>query len=64
MQRALRRAPDGLLRVSTFTIWCVLHDAGFTWQHTRTCCPTGTAVRKRKRDPTVVTDPTTAPKKT
>ena len=25
LQRALRRAPDGLPQVSTYTIWCVLH---------------------------------------
>ena len=48
LQRALRRAPDGLPQVSTYTIWCVLRDAGWTWQRTRTWCPTGTALRKRK----------------
>ncbi len=64
LRRALRRAPDGLPHISTFTIWCVLHDAGLTWQRTRTWCPTGTAVRKRKSGPTVVNDPDTAPKKT
>ena len=64
LRRALRRAPDGLPHVSTFTIWCVLHDAGLTWQRTRTWCPTGTAVRKRKSGPIVVSDPDTAPKKT
>jgi transposase len=48
LHRALRRAPDGLPQVSTYTIWCVLRDAGWTWQRTRTWCPTGTAVRKRK----------------
>ena len=35
LQRALRQAPDGLPTVSTHTIWCVLHDAGFTWQRHR-----------------------------
>jgi transposase len=64
LQRALRQAPDGLPRVSTFTIWCVLHDAGLTWQRSRSWCPTGTAVRKRKSGPTPVSDPDTAPKKT
>jgi transposase len=53
LQRALRRAPDGLAQVSTYTIWCVLRDAGWTWQRTRTWCPTGTAVRKRKHGPAV-----------
>ncbi len=58
LQRALRRAPDGLPQVSTFTIWCVLHDAGWSWQRTRTWCQTGTAVRLRKRGRVVVTTPT------
>jgi transposase len=64
LRRALRRAPDGLPRVSTLTIWWVLHEAGLTWQRTRTWCPTGSAVRKRKSGPTTVSDPDTAPKKT
>jgi len=49
LRRALRRAPDGLAQVSTYTIWCVLTDAGWSWQRTRTWCPTGQAVRLRKR---------------
>jgi transposase len=61
LQRALRRAPNGLPQVSTYTIWCVLRDAGWSWQRTRTWCPTGTAVRKRKRGgvtvPIMVHDP-------
>jgi transposase len=35
LQRALRRAADGLPQVSTYTIWCVLHDAGFVWTKDR-----------------------------
>ena len=64
LQRALRRAPDGLPQVSTFTILTVLWEAGYTWQRDRTWCPTGTARRKR-RDGTVVetTDPHATPKK-
>jgi Homeodomain-like domain len=64
LQRALRRAPDGLPQVSTFTILAVLWEAGYTWQRERTWCPTGTARRKR-RDGTVVetTDPHATPKK-
>jgi transposase len=57
LQRALRRAPDGLAQVSTFTIWCVLHDAGWNWQRSRSWCETGTAVRLRKRGRVVVHDP-------
>ena len=63
LQRALRRAPDGLPQVSTFTIWCVLHDAGWSWQRTRTWCETGTAVRLRKRGRGVVHAPDADAKK-
>jgi transposase len=64
LQRALRRAADGLPTVSTWTILQALHDAGYTWQDSRTWCHTGTAKRKRK-DGTVVetTDPAATPKK-
>src|SRR5262249_17163916 len=57
LRRALRRAPDGLPQVSTYTIWCVLTDAGWSWQRTRTRCPTGHAVRLRKRRRVHITDP-------
>lgn len=64
LQRALRRAPDGLPHVSTWTILQTLWDAGYTVQQDRTWCRTGTATRKR-RDGTVVTvtDPDATPKK-
>lgn len=63
LQRALRRAPDGLPSVSTYTIWCVLHDAGFSWQRDRSWCTTGTAVRKRKSGTVTVHDPDAEAKK-
>jgi hypothetical protein len=63
LQRALRRASDGLPGVSTKTILHTLWDAGYTWQQSRTWCPTGTAVRRRKSGPVTVTDPDAAPKK-
>ena len=63
LQRALRRAPDGLPGVSTKTILHTLWDAGYTWQQSRTWCPTGTAVRRRTSGPVTVTDPDAAPKK-
>jgi transposase len=63
LQRALRRAPDGLAQVSTFTIWCVLHDAGWNWQRTRTWRPTGMAVRRRKAGRVTVHDPDAEAKK-
>lgn len=64
LQRALREAPDGLPDVSTYTIWCVLHDAGWTWQQDRTWCKTGTVLRKRKEGVVEVTDPEAEGKKT
>jgi transposase len=63
LQRALRRAPDGLPKVSTYTIWAVLHDAGVTWQSDRTWCQTGVAIRKRKHGEVKVQDPDTNAKK-
>jgi transposase len=64
LRRAIRRAPDGLPNVSSYTIWCVLHDAGWSWQHSRTWCDTGKALRKRKSGIVEVTDPDAEPKKT
>jgi len=64
LQRALRRAPDGLPTVSTFTIWSVLHEGGLRWGKDRSWCETGTAVRKRKSGTVTVTDPDAVPKKT
>jgi transposase len=64
LQRALQEAPDGLPNVSTHTIWCVLHNAGWTWQKDRTWCKTGTVPRKRKGEVVQVTDPETEEKKT
>ncbi len=64
LQRALRQAPDGLPRVSTFTIWQVLHDDGWRWGRDRSWCATGMAVRKRKTGAVTVTDPDALPKKT
>src|SRR6266542_1853534 len=63
--REVRRVPDGLPGVSTWTILQTLWDAGYSWQARRTWCPTGTAQRKRT-DGTVVavTDPDTTPKQT
>ena len=57
LQRALRQAPDGLPTVSTYVIFQVLHQAGYTWQQDRTWCDTGTVLRKRKEGVVKVTDP-------
>ena len=64
LQRALRKAPDGLPKVSTYTILCVMHDSGWTWQKDRTWCKTGTVTRKRKEGTVEVTDPDAEAKKT
>lgn len=56
-QRALRRAEDGLPRVSTFTILRVLHDSGFTWPGDRPWCETGVVQRKRTTGVVEVVDP-------
>ena len=64
LQRALRRADDGLPTVSTYTIWQTLHGAGLSWQQSRTWCETGVVVRKRKDGgPVVVRDPDAVGKK-
>jgi transposase len=63
LRRVLRSVPDGLPRVSTFTLWRVLHEAGYSHQQTRTWCPTGTALRRRKAGTVTVTDPDAEPKK-
>jgi len=63
LRRALRAAPDGLPAVSTFTIWQVLRGAGYTFQRTRTWCPAGSAVRRRKAGVVTVTDPDALAKK-
>jgi transposase len=64
LQRALRRAEDGLPTVSTHTIWRTLHAADLSWQKDRTWCATGVVVRKRQRGGTVVvTDLDAAAKK-
>jgi transposase len=63
LRRVLRAAPDGLPAVSTFTIWQVLHGAGYTFQRSRTWCPTGSARRRRKAGVVTVTDPDAAAKK-
>jgi transposase len=62
LQRALREAADGLPTVSTFVILETLHEAGYSWQESRTWCQTGTALRKRKSGIVKVSDPLAAEK--
>lgn len=63
LQHALRTAPDPLPTISTYVIWCVLREAGYTWQESRTWCQTGTALRKRTDGTVRVSDPDAEPKK-
>ncbi len=63
LKKALRSAPDGLAKVATSTIWQVLHEAGLSFQQSRTWCPTGAALRKRVSGSVVVTDPDAESKK-
>lgn len=64
LQRSLRSASDGLPRVSTYTIWQTLHEAGLSWQESRTWCETGQVQRQRKAGVVTVTDPDAEAKKT
>src|SRR5215217_7168750 len=61
LERTVRR--EGLPRVGAATIRRVLHDAGSSYQRTRTWCPTGTALRKRKAGVVRVVDPETEVKR-
>jgi len=63
LQKALRQADDGLPKVSTFTIWRTLHEAGLRWQKSRTWCETGVAMRQRKHGVVRVSDPDAAVKR-
>ena len=61
LERTLRR--EGLPRVGATTIRRVLHEAGSSYQRTRTWCPTGTAQRTRKAGVVQVVDPKTEEKR-
>jgi len=61
LQRVLQRA--GLAGVSRDTIRRVLHEAGTSYQRTRTWCPTGTALRLRTGGVVQVVDPDTEEKR-
>jgi transposase len=63
LQKALRQADDGLPQVSTFTIWRTLHEAGLSWQKSRTWCQTGVVTRRRKHGTVTVVDPDAAVKR-
>lgn len=63
LQRSLREEDASLSRLGATTIRGVLHEAGYSYQRTRTWCPTGTAQRKRKEGVVTVIDPQTQVKK-
>jgi transposase len=61
LRRALRKSD--LPHIGAETIRQVLHDSGYSFQHTRTWCRTGYALRKRKSGTVTVYDPETPEKK-
>ena len=61
LERSLRQ--EGLPHIGRTTIRRVLRAAGSSYQRTRSWCPTGTAVRKRKSGPVRVVDPDTEVKR-
>lgn len=61
LQRTLRR--EALPGVGATTVRRVLRAAGSSYQRTRTWCPTGTALRKRKAGVVRVVDPETEVKR-
>src|ERR671910_1547465 len=63
LQKAMRQASDGLSQVSTFTIWRTLHEAGLSWQKSRTWCQTGVVRRRRKHGTVTRVDPDAAVKR-
>jgi transposase len=61
LQRTLRR--EALPAIGATTVRRVLRTAGSSYQRTRTWCPTGTALRKRKEGVVRVVDPETEVKR-
>jgi len=62
LQRALQQQ-QALPGVSRTTIWCVLREAGLSWQKSRTWCDTGVVQRRRKSGLVTVVDPDAEAKK-
>ena len=57
LPRALRRAEDGLPKVSPYTIWCVLPAADLSWPRARSWGHTGLAKRRRTAGEVEIHDP-------
>lgn len=64
LQKALRKVPDGFPTVSTWTLFHVLHEAGWSCQKDGSWCETGKVERKRQGQIVEVTDPDAEAKKT
>lgn len=54
LQMALKNRDN--LDVSTYIIWKVLHENGYSWQHNRTWVDSGRTIRMRKDGPVEVED--------
>ena len=63
LERSLREEGGELATLGATTIRGILYEAGYSFQRTRTWCPTGTAQRKRKEGVVTVIDPDTQVKK-
>jgi len=63
LQRALRTEGPEFAHLGATTIRRVLQEAAYSYQRTRTWCPTGTAQRKRKTGIVTVVDPEAERKK-
>ena len=62
LQRRLRQQPE-FSRISTYTLWQVLHEANWSWQLSRSWCSTGEVKRRRKSGIVEVVDPDSEAKK-
>jgi Homeodomain-like domain len=63
LERSLRKEGGELATLGATTIRGILYEAGYSFQRTRTWCPTGSAQRKRKEGVVTVIDPDTHEKK-
>lgn len=62
LQRHLRQQAE-FSKISTYTLWRILHEADWSWQSSRSWCQTGQVKRRRKSGIVNVTDPDSEAKK-
>lgn len=62
LQKHLRYLPE-FSKISTYTLWRVLHEENWSWQASRSWCQTGKVKRRRKSGIVEVTDPEALAKK-